>query len=121
MENANLRFLAEMLVDLLEDSVMVADQSRHAVIFQIADCIPTVVSQVVDDEVEVLGQVRPERIVEVDGQTIAVAEDQSNPIGVAVAAKQNRRLGTHIDFVNSQRFGDAPDCILLRHDDGLTS
>lgn len=121
MEYADLCFRAEVLSDLFEDAVVVCDQRRNAVIFQVAHRIPPVGSQVVHDEIEVLGKQRSERIVEVDGQAIAVAENEPGSVGIAMAAKQYRRPIAHSHFVDRPRFGNAPDRPLLRHDDGSTS
>ena len=108
MENADLRLVAVVAVDGLEDPVVVADESRDVVALRPADRIPAVVSEVVDDQIEVVCQQRPERIVEIDRQTVAVAQDQARAFRVAVTPQDDDRVIIHADITGGKRLGYFP-------------
>ena len=60
-----------------------------------AHLIPSMVSQIKDDQVKLLTQERPERIVEINRQTIAVTQDKLWPCNVAVPTQYNCRISIH--------------------------
>ena len=59
MENTYFRFLAVVVVNRFENEVVVANEGRNIVISQGANSIPTVISEVVDYQIEIIGQQWP--------------------------------------------------------------
>lgn len=76
MKYADFRFVPVMIVDRFKNAMPVADKSRKIVILTVADGIPTVIPEVIDDEVEIVGEQRPERVIEIDRKTVAVTKDE---------------------------------------------
>ena len=74
MEDAYRRFRSETAMDLLMNQLLITDESGKVMSTEIAHRIPPVVSEVVDHQIEVLGEQRPERVVLIDGETIAMTE-----------------------------------------------
>ena len=109
MKYADSRLLPEMSVDRFEDTVVVTNQRRNVLLSQIADGIPTMVSEVIDDQIELIGQERPERVVEVDGQSVAVAQDKARTRRVSVTSQRDRGDIVHADIMSRERFGYLPD------------
>ena len=95
--------------DGFEDPIVVMDQRRHVVLLLEPDGIPTVVPEVVDHQVEVVREERPERVVEIDGEPVSVAEDEPGAGGVSVPANGNDGLVVETDLAHRERFGDLPD------------
>ena len=56
MKYANFRLLPKMSVNRLEDPFVVTHERWNVVFSKIADGIPTMVAQVIDDQVEFAGQ-----------------------------------------------------------------
>lgn len=56
MKYADLRLLSKMSVDRFKDAVVVTNQCRNVLFTRIADAVPTMVSEVVHDQVEFVGQ-----------------------------------------------------------------
>ena len=77
MEDPNLRLLSVVAVNSLHNEVVVADQSRDVVVFDGADGVPAVISEVMDNEVEIVGQKGPKGVVEINCQTVAMAQDKA--------------------------------------------
>ena len=89
-------------------TIVVANESCHVVTLRPADRIPTVVSQVEDDQVEIVGQQRPERIVEIDGETVAVAQNQPRAGRIPVTPQDDDRVIVHADVTGGKRLGYLP-------------
>ena len=74
-------------IDGLENDVVIANHGRDIVIRLGADAVPAVVPEIVDHQVEVVREQRPERIVEIGGETAAVAQDDSEARRIARARR----------------------------------
>ena len=72
-------------------------------LLQIADPVPTMVSEVVNEQVEFVDQERPERIIEIDRQTVAVAEHKPRSIRISVTAQYNDGIIVDPNFANRKR------------------
>jgi len=108
MKYADSRLLPEMAVDRLKKPVVVTNQRRNVLLSQIADGIPTMVPEVIDDQVEFIGQERPKRVVEINGQSVAVAQNESRTRRVSVASQRDRGDIVHADITSRDRFGYLP-------------
>ena len=109
MKNANGRFLAIETGDCLKNAVVVARKGTDAVVLPGAGFVPTVISQVVDKQVEIAAEERPKRIVEVDGEAVAVAQNQPGALWVSMASQNDDGVVVHLDRVNGQRLWNLPD------------
>ena len=77
-------------------------------LFLIADSIPAMVSHVIDNQVEVVGQEGPERVVEVNRQTVAVTQNESWSSRVSMTPQTNDGVTVHAYFINRKRGGNLP-------------
>lgn len=77
-------------------------------LFLITDRIPAMVSHVIDNQVEIVGQEGPERVVEVDRQTVAMTQNESRSSRVSMTPQTNDGVIVHADFINRKRLGDLP-------------
>ena len=73
MENADAGLRPKLLVDRSQDAVQIGDEHRDVVLTDRPERVPAVVADVVEDQVELVNQERPERIVQVDRHAIAMA------------------------------------------------
>ena len=108
MKYADSRLRPEMCVNRLKKTVVVTNQRRNVLLSQIADGIPTMVSEVIDDQVEIIGQERPKRVVEINGQSVAVAQNEPRTRRVTVASQRDRGDVVHPDITSRERFGYLP-------------
>ena len=108
VEDAGPRLFAEMLADGAKDPVVVPGKSRHVVIPGVTPRVAPVVAQVVENEVEPAREQRPEGIVQVGRQPVAVAEHEPGACRIAVAAQDDG--GIILGPCNSgrQRIGEIP-------------
>ncbi|MCY3694808.1 MAG: hypothetical protein OXG77_06310 [Chloroflexi bacterium] len=86
MENSDGRLLSETTGDRGSYLVVIARKRTNAVALQIASFIPPVIPEVVHKHVKVAAEEGPKRVVEVDGETISVAQNQSGAVRVSVAS-----------------------------------
>ena len=77
-------------------------------LFLITDRIPSMVSHVIDNQVEVVGEEGPERVVEVDRQTVAMTQNEPRSRRVSMTPQTNDGVIVHADFINRKRLGDLP-------------
>ncbi len=74
----------------------------------IADRIPAMVSHVIDNQVEVVGQEGPERVVEINRQTVAVTQNESWSRRVSMTPQTNDGVTVHAYLINRKRSGNLP-------------
>jgi hypothetical protein len=82
----------------VEDFFHVAYKPRHVVRFRLVSRVLPVVALIVEDEVEAIGQQAPERHIRVDGEAVAVAQDQTGTLGIAMPTDPNGRPVCHRQF-----------------------
>ena len=109
MEDTYFRFLSVVEVNRFENKVVVADKGRNIVILLWADSIPTVVSEIVDDQIKIVGQQRPEGIVEINRQTIAVAQHEPRPRRISMTTQNDGSIIVDANFASGKRLGYFPD------------
>ena len=78
-------------------------------ILQGTNSIPTVISEIVDDQIEIVGQQRPEGIIEINRQTTAVAQHEPRPCRISMTAQRDDSAIVHANIVSGKRLGDFPD------------
>lgn len=108
MKNTYFRFFSIEAVDRRKNIVVVLNQCWDVMPFLIADIIPAMVSHVIDNQVEVVGQEGPERVVEIDRQTVAVTKNEPRSSRVSMTPQTNDGVIVHADFINRKRLGDLP-------------
>lgn len=89
MVDPNLRLRPEVPVDRANDTEVVPDHHWHVVSGEVAERVSTVVAKVIDDNIESLEQQGPERKVRINGEAIAMAQDQPLSVRVPEAAHEN--------------------------------
>ena len=119
--DAHLGLGAELLVDGGEELVVVVDEGGEVVALEGADGVPAVVAHVVDDDVVVVGEERPEGVVEVDGEAVAVAHDEARPVRVAVPAHGDDGVVVHAHGERGKGLGDLPGHVLTCHNAAVFS
>ena len=82
MEHAYSGLCSVVAVDSLSNDIVVLNQYRNIMVSEIAYRIPAMVSEIVDYQVEIVGEERPEGIIKVDCETVAVAHDESRSLRV---------------------------------------
>ena len=65
MEDSNFGLCPVVSVNRFDNQVVVADQRRDIVVSDCAYGVPAMISKVIDYEVELVGQKRPEGVVEI--------------------------------------------------------
>ena len=108
MKNTYFRFFSIEAVDGRKNTVVVLNQCWKVMLFLISDIIPAMVSHVIDNQVEVVGEEGPERVVEVDRQTVAVTQNESRSSRVSMTPQTNDGVIVHADFINRKRLGYLP-------------
>ena len=114
----NLGFRSEVAVDVLEDAPVVCNEGGDVMAANVAPSTPAVVAVIVQDEVEALGQQRPERVVHVCREPAAVAHDQSRTIRIAVSSEYDEGTVRSADIGCRQRFWQVP---AIYHDADFTN
>ena len=89
MEQADLRFLSEPPIDFPDDALTVADEVRDVMRAAVADRIPAMVPDVVDEDVETIDEARPEGIVGIDREPVPVAQNEARSVRVTVSADED--------------------------------
>ena len=87
MKYAYFRLLPVASIDRVDKTVMITNQRRNVLLSKRSGGIPAVVSEIVDDQIKFVGQERPERVVEIDGQPVAVAQNESRSRRISVASQ----------------------------------
>ena len=105
MKDADRGFASPGGVDGPQNEVVIVDQRRDVVIPARADRVPAVVPEVVYDEIEGVGEQRPERIVQVDREPVGVAQDQPGTRWVAVPTHRRDGVVVETNVNRGKRFG----------------
>ena len=92
MEDAGPGSHPESPVHGLSDGLEVAAEGRDGVPRDGAGRVLAVIPQVEHDDIEVIEEERPERVVEVDREPVAVAQQQAGPIPVPIPPYRDRGL-----------------------------
>ena len=108
MKNTYFRFFSIEAVDGRKNTVVVLNQCWKVMLFLISDIIPAMVSHVIDNQVEVVGEEGPERVVEVDRQTVTVTQNEPRSSRVSMTPQTNDGVIVHADFINRKRLGYLP-------------
>ena len=108
VKDARLGLFPELPVNGVHDQVMVGGQGGNVVVIERRNPVPTVVPHIVNEQVEFFGKERPERVVEVYGQAVAVAEHQPGPVRVAVPPHDNAGFRVHRNFVHRNGLWQLP-------------
>ena len=108
MKQADLRFLSEAPVNVPDDALAVADECWDIMRAPVADRVPAVAPYIADEEIETVGEPRPEGIVGIDGKPVAVAQNEPRAVRVAVPPDGDRKAvgRTHLKY--GDRFGNIP-------------
>ena len=86
MEDADGGFLSKQITSRFEYAVVVAGKGVDTVVLQGTQFVPTVIPEVMHNEIEAAAQEGPEWAVEVDGETVAMAQDEPRAFRVPVAS-----------------------------------
>ena len=105
MEDADLRFWSEVPVDAPGDARIVPEERLDIVCLEVADRVPAVVSEVVQDQIETGTEQRPEGIVRVRGQSGPVAHDEPWTVRIAVPPEDQQRAVVCANLGSGVRLG----------------
>ena len=86
VEDADGGFLSEEIMGRVEYAVVVTGKGIDTVVLQRTQFVPAVIPEVVYNKIEAAAQQRPEWVVEVDGETVAMAKDEPRAFRVPVAS-----------------------------------
>ena len=104
-----LRIVAFHLKEGEDNGVMVGDQRGNIVVPLGADAIPAMVPDVVDRQVEIAGEQRPERVVEIGGETVSVAQNHPRTRRIAVSPNRGNGAVVEPDIACRKGLGNLPN------------
>ena len=107
VEYAHRRRMSQAVADRVEDFFHVADKPWHVVGFQSVSRVLPVIALIVEHEVETIRKQAPKRHIRVDGEAVAVAQDQTRTFGVAVPTNADGGSVSHREI----------ECLVWRGDD----
>ncbi len=102
-------------MDGCNDAILIAHQSRNRMHRARLRGIPPVVPEVVDKQVEVIHQQRPERIVEVDRQPNSVTHDDPGSIWITMSTHGGYGMVIKPDPVHRARLRELPYLLHVHH------
>ena len=108
MEHSYSGLCSVVAVDSFGNDIVVLNQCRNIMVPEIAYRIPAMVPEIVDYQVEIVGEERPERIIKVNRETVAVAHDESRSLRVSMPPQRNDGVVVHADIVSGKRLGQLP-------------
>ena len=108
MEHAGYRFGPEELVDRGHYLPLVGGQPGDVESSECCHGVPTVAAKVVEEDVEPVSEQRPVGIVEISGETVAMAEQYARAVGVPVPSQSDRSAVVHADIDSRERLGQCP-------------
>ena len=121
MVYANLRFASVVVVNRFEDQFMVSNQGRNVVVLAVADRVPAVIPEVIHDQVEVRREQRPERIVEIDCETVAMTQHEPWTGRIPMPSQDGDRVRVQAYLAHRERLGYLPDSLADHVDTGFNS
>ena len=92
-------FLTIETINRFEYPVLVVGKSIDTVVGEGTDIVPTVIPQIIDNQVEFFGQERPERVVEVDSKTVSVTQYEPRALRVPVTPQDDDSAIVHLNAV----------------------
>ncbi len=95
MEHADERLWPIAGGDCVSDFSHISQEVGHVMPAKMANGVPAVISQVIQEEVELLGEPGPQRKIEITSESIAVGEEDAWTARIAVAAEADRRSVLH--------------------------
>ena len=95
MEDADAGLRAQAFAHAQIDSLQIAGEQGVVVPVATGARIVAVIAEVEHDELEAVPQRPPERQISIDGEAIAVADEEPHAIGFAVLADANRGAVIH--------------------------
>lgn len=108
MEYAYSRFFFEVPVDCIENTVVVIDKRWDAMLMNGTDRVPAVVPEVVDHHVEIVRKQRPERVIEIDRETVTMTQDETWTLRISMPPQRDAGVVIHGNVNRGMRFGDFP-------------
>ena len=114
MEHAGLRLLPESPLDGVLDAQVVIDECGHMVAAQRPGSVPAVVPEVVEHEIEGVRELRPERVIEVDREAVAVAEHDARAGGIPVTPERDHGAVAQAHVMHGKGLGHLPDLRAFR-------
>lgn len=108
MEHAYSRFFFELPVNCFENTVVVIDERRDAMLMNGTDGVPAVVPEVVDYHVEIVCQQRPERVIEINRETVTMTQYETWTVRISMTPQRDAGVVIHGDVNRGVRFGDFP-------------
>jgi len=108
MEYADVRLSSVVEVDGFQDAVLIADQVRNIVLLAVADGVPSVVSKVVDDQVEIISELGPKRVIEINRKAIAMTHDEPGARRISVPPQGGDGVIVKANLAHCKRLGDLP-------------
>ena len=109
--HTDLRLMPVRLVYCLENLVVVLNQVGNRVTSERACTIPSVVSEVMDNQVEIVDEERPEGIIQVDGKAVAVAQNEPRAGRVSMTPQGNHGVVVHLHVQGRKGLGYFPSGI----------
>ena len=95
MEHTDERFWAEPGAYTLDDESAVPHEVGNVVVQPVADRVPSVIPYIVNEEIEPVCQLGPQRVIEVCGKPVAVAEKDARTVGVSVPSHDDYLVVVH--------------------------
>ena len=108
MKNAAFGFGAPGSINGFKEAKVIADQRGQVVAFARPHGVPAVVPEIEENEVEILFEQRPERVVQIACKAIAVAQDQAGPVGISMPAQNGYGGFVKRDLACRKRLGYFP-------------
>ena len=100
VEDADGGFLSEEIMGRVEYAVVVTGKGIDTVVLQGTQFVPAVIPEVMHYKVEAGAKERPEWVVEVGGETVAMANDEPRAFRVPVASQEDDFAIVDFDTVN---------------------
>jgi hypothetical protein len=108
MEHASYRLLPKVLFDASQDALVVIDERRDVMLIAVANWIPAVVAEIIDEAIEPLYEFRPKGVVGINREAIAVTYDKPMPPWIAVSPDGNAHAVRYGHLEHSGRIGNLP-------------
>jgi hypothetical protein len=111
VEHPGGRLFAEPVPHAVDHVVHVGYEIRHIVMGDVVMTrVVSVIALIVEHHIVAVGQQSPERIIGIDRKTVAMGEDQSRALNVAMAADADDSTVFHGEVENFMRGGNCKIC-----------
>ena len=108
MKHTDLWLVPKVVIDGLKDQGIILHQHGNIVFALCTNLVPAMVSQIIEDQVEVLGEQRPERVIKVDGKTVAMTQNEARTGRVTVLSQEGDCILVQSGFVHRDGLGNLP-------------